>query len=246
MISHVTLCPFSPPDKNFEDDDSVDGGRSSSSSKGASLSGRKTVSMGSFRRPSSASGSKSAGQRRGGHVTRLSSGPRNVLCVVLTAFLSPCVQGGTALLLALWTRTTSSRPLRTSPPCRLDASLSPGRFLPLIGLTLLLFSPTDLLQQGGGGGHDQDPGRAVRRQAGLGAQSGGCKRTPASPELKVEGPALTLLRLFQLKKVRSLLLAGAADFDGFPQQLRLMEAAFKLSAKDLRSQVVREACITLG
>lgn len=50
----------------------------------------------------------------------------------------------------------------------------------------------------------------------------------------------------QLKKVRSLLLAGAAEFDGFLQQLRLMEAAFKLSAKDLRSQVVREACITLG
>lgn len=50
----------------------------------------------------------------------------------------------------------------------------------------------------------------------------------------------------QLKKLRSLLLAGAAEFDGFLQQLRLMEAAFKLSAKDLRSQVVREACITLG
>ncbi len=50
-----------PPDKNFEDDESVDGGRSSSSSKGASLSGRKTVSMGSFRRPAS---SKSAGQSR--------------------------------------------------------------------------------------------------------------------------------------------------------------------------------------
>uniref|UniRef100_A0A8C5BWC7 Cytoplasmic linker associated protein 1 n=1 Tax=Gadus morhua TaxID=8049 RepID=A0A8C5BWC7_GADMO len=49
-----------------------------------------------------------------------------------------------------------------------------------------------------------------------------------------------------LRKVRSLLLAGAVDYDGFPQQLRLMEAAFKLSAKDLRSQVVREACITLG
>lgn len=57
---------------------------------------------------------------------------------------------------------------------------------------------------------------------------------------------LNLLPVFQLKKVRSLLLAGAADFDGFLQQLRLMEAAFKLSAKDLRSQVVREACITLG
>ncbi|XP_027147202.1 CLIP-associating protein 1-like isoform X14 [Larimichthys crocea] len=54
------------------------------------------------------------------------------------------------------------------------------------------------------------------------------------------------LRVAALKRVRSLLLAGAAEFDGFLQQLRLMEAAFKLSAKDLRSQVVREACITLG
>uniref|UniRef100_H2L708 Cytoplasmic linker associated protein 1 n=1 Tax=Oryzias latipes TaxID=8090 RepID=H2L708_ORYLA len=54
------------------------------------------------------------------------------------------------------------------------------------------------------------------------------------------------LRVAALKKLRSLLLAGAAEFDGFLQQLRLMEAAFKLSAKDLRSQVVREACITLG
>uniref|UniRef100_A0A3Q3LSL6 Cytoplasmic linker associated protein 1a n=1 Tax=Mastacembelus armatus TaxID=205130 RepID=A0A3Q3LSL6_9TELE len=49
-----------------------------------------------------------------------------------------------------------------------------------------------------------------------------------------------------LKKVRSLMLAGATDYEGFPQQLRLLEAPFKLSAKDLRSQVVREACITLG
>lgn len=56
--------PLPPPDKNFEDDDSVDGGRSSSSSKGASQSGKKTVSMGSFRRPSSASSTKSAGQSR--------------------------------------------------------------------------------------------------------------------------------------------------------------------------------------
>ncbi|XP_075950965.1 CLIP-associating protein 1-B-like isoform X7 [Anarhichas minor] len=54
------------------------------------------------------------------------------------------------------------------------------------------------------------------------------------------------LRVAALKKVRSLLLAGAAEFDGFPQQLRLSEAALKLSAKDLRSQVVREACLTLG
>ncbi|XP_034160133.2 CLIP-associating protein 1a isoform X35 [Pangasianodon hypophthalmus] len=53
-------------------------------------------------------------------------------------------------------------------------------------------------------------------------------------------------RVTALKKVRSLLLAGAAEHEGFLQQLRLLEGAFKLSAKDLRSQVVREACITLG
>ncbi|XP_031653212.1 CLIP-associating protein 1a isoform X16 [Oncorhynchus kisutch] len=53
-------------------------------------------------------------------------------------------------------------------------------------------------------------------------------------------------RVVALKKVRSLLVAGALDYDSFPQQLRLLEAPLKLSAKDLRSQVVREACITLG
>ncbi|XP_072841338.1 CLIP-associating protein 1 isoform X1 [Pogona vitticeps] len=53
-------------------------------------------------------------------------------------------------------------------------------------------------------------------------------------------------RVAALKKIRSLLLAGAAEFDTFFQHLRLLDGAFKLSAKDLRSQVVREACITLG
>ncbi|XP_077176626.1 CLIP-associating protein 1 isoform X18 [Paroedura picta] len=53
-------------------------------------------------------------------------------------------------------------------------------------------------------------------------------------------------RVAALKKIRSLLLAGAAEYDTFFQHLRLLDGAFKLSAKDLRSQVVREACITLG
>nr|XP_014436370.1 CLIP-associating protein 1 isoform X22 [Pelodiscus sinensis] len=53
-------------------------------------------------------------------------------------------------------------------------------------------------------------------------------------------------RVAALKKIRSLLLAGAAEYDNFFQHLRLLDGAFKLSAKDLRSQVVREACITLG
>uniref|UniRef100_UPI00398F0BBF CLIP-associating protein 2-like isoform X3 n=1 Tax=Pristiophorus japonicus TaxID=55135 RepID=UPI00398F0BBF len=49
-----------------------------------------------------------------------------------------------------------------------------------------------------------------------------------------------------LKKIRSLLIAGAVEYDCFFQHLRLLEGAFKLSAKDLRSQVVREACITVA
>uniref|UniRef100_A0A672LM56 TOG domain-containing protein n=1 Tax=Sinocyclocheilus grahami TaxID=75366 RepID=A0A672LM56_SINGR len=53
-------------------------------------------------------------------------------------------------------------------------------------------------------------------------------------------------RTSALKKVRSLLVAGATDYDCFYQHLRLLDGAFKLSAKDLRSQVVREACITVA
>ncbi|XP_039536989.1 CLIP-associating protein 2 isoform X22 [Pimephales promelas] len=53
-------------------------------------------------------------------------------------------------------------------------------------------------------------------------------------------------RTSALKKIRSLLVAGAADYDCFYQHLRLLDGAFKLSAKDLRSQVVREACITVA
>uniref|UniRef100_A0A3B3CDS4 TOG domain-containing protein n=1 Tax=Oryzias melastigma TaxID=30732 RepID=A0A3B3CDS4_ORYME len=56
---NMVLSPMS--DKNFEDDDSVDGGRSSSSSKATSLSGRKVVSMGSFRRPASGRDGSAAG-----------------------------------------------------------------------------------------------------------------------------------------------------------------------------------------
>ncbi|XP_030644529.1 CLIP-associating protein 2 isoform X1 [Chanos chanos] len=53
-------------------------------------------------------------------------------------------------------------------------------------------------------------------------------------------------RTIALKKIRSLLVAGATDYDCFYQHLRLLDGAFKLSAKDLRSQVVREACITVA
>ncbi|XP_061787356.1 CLIP-associating protein 2 isoform X6 [Nerophis lumbriciformis] len=53
-------------------------------------------------------------------------------------------------------------------------------------------------------------------------------------------------RAIALKKIRSLLVAGATTYDCFYQHLRLLDGAFKLSAKDLRSQVVREACITVA
>ncbi|XP_063755425.1 CLIP-associating protein 2 isoform X27 [Eleginops maclovinus] len=53
-------------------------------------------------------------------------------------------------------------------------------------------------------------------------------------------------RAAAMKKIRSLLVAGATTYDCFYQHLRLLDGAFKLSAKDLRSQVVREACITVA
>ncbi|XP_039997800.1 CLIP-associating protein 1-B-like isoform X2 [Xiphias gladius] len=161
---NMVLSPVS--DKNFEDDDSVDGGRSLSSSKGASLSGRKTMSMGSFRRPASASSTKSAG--RDGS----SAGAVDEEDFIQAFEDVPTVQ------------IYSNR--------EVDEAMTKIR---------------DVLS---------DDKRDWE------------------------------LRVAALKKVRSLLLAGAAEFDGFLQQMRLMEAAFKLSAKDLRSQVVREACITLG
>ncbi|KAM4711204.1 CLIP-associating protein 1-B-like isoform 9-T9 [Anableps anableps] len=159
---NMLLSPLS--DKNFEDDESMDGGRSSS--KAASLSGRKAVSMGSFRRPSSASSSKSAG--RDGS----SAGAVDEEDFIQAFEDVPTVQ------------IYSNREVEEA-----------------------MMKIRDVLSD------DKKDWE---------------------------------LRVAALKKLRSLLLAGAAEFDGFLQQLRLMEASFKLSAKDLRSQVVREACITLG
>uniref|UniRef100_A0A3Q3J8E1 TOG domain-containing protein n=1 Tax=Monopterus albus TaxID=43700 RepID=A0A3Q3J8E1_MONAL len=141
-------------DKNFEDEDSVDGGRSSSSSSSkAPPSGRKTV-MSSVRRPSSATTAKPTGE--------IISLPSCAVCVQIY----------------------SNRELEDQLT-KIREVLSDDK-------------------------HDWEH------------------------------------RVVALKKVRSLMLAGVADYEGFPQQLRLLEAAFKLSAKDLRSQVVRETCITLG
>ncbi|XP_023711938.1 CLIP-associating protein 2 isoform X7 [Cryptotermes secundus] len=53
-------------------------------------------------------------------------------------------------------------------------------------------------------------------------------------------------RVDALKKVRSLLIAGAGNFDELYVHLRLLEPPFQTSVKDLRSQVVREACYTIA
>uniref|UniRef100_A0A8C7QTP4 Cytoplasmic linker associated protein 1 n=1 Tax=Oncorhynchus mykiss TaxID=8022 RepID=A0A8C7QTP4_ONCMY len=149
---------------NFEDDDSVDGGRSSSS-KGPS-SGKKTVSMGSFRRPSSASSTKSTGE------TAAAAGAVDEEDFIRAFEEVPAMQ---------------------------------------------LFSNREM----------EDAMTKIR-------------------EVLADDKRDWEHRVTALKKMRSLLLAGAVEFDGFSQQLRLTEAAFKMSSKDLRSQVVREACITLG
>uniref|UniRef100_A0A8B9LVR4 Cytoplasmic linker associated protein 1a n=1 Tax=Astyanax mexicanus TaxID=7994 RepID=A0A8B9LVR4_ASTMX len=133
--------------KNFDDEDSVDGGRSSSSSSKGFSSSRRGGNMGSMRRPSSASGPRAAGND-------------------------------------LKSSIYSSREFEDSFT-KIREVLSDDK-------------------------HDWEH------------------------------------RVAALKKVRSLILAGASEQEGFLQQIRLLEGAFKLSAKDLRSQVVREACITLG
>ncbi|XP_050407354.1 CLIP-associating protein 1 isoform X3 [Patella vulgata] len=53
-------------------------------------------------------------------------------------------------------------------------------------------------------------------------------------------------RIEVLKVVRSLVIHGATDHDEFYQSLRSLESSFNMAAKDLRSQVVREACITIA
>ncbi|XP_072542237.1 CLIP-associating protein 1a [Salminus brasiliensis] len=154
-------------DKNFDDEDSVDGGRSSSSSSSKCFSSnRRGGSMGSMRRPSSASGPRAAGKEGA------SAGAVDEEDFIKAFEDVPVVQ------------IYSSRELEDALT-KVREVLSDDK-------------------------HDWEH------------------------------------RVVALKKVRSLVLAGATEHESFLQQLRLLEGALKLSAKDLRSQVVREACITLG
>ncbi|XP_050524463.1 CLIP-associating protein 1 [Daktulosphaira vitifoliae] len=53
-------------------------------------------------------------------------------------------------------------------------------------------------------------------------------------------------RVESLKKIRSLVLIGTTKYEEFFNNLRYLEHSFQTSVKDLRSQVVRETCITIA
>ncbi|XP_075870062.1 CLIP-associating protein 1a isoform X9 [Nelusetta ayraudi] len=159
------MVPSSGSDKNFEDEDSVDGGRSSSSSSSKAPSGGRRTVVSSVRRPSSATTAKTPGKEAGAGAVDEEDFIKAFEDVPAAQFYSHR---------------------------ELEDQLSKIR---------------EMLSDDK---HDWEH------------------------------------RVVALKKVRSLMLAGAAEHEGFPQQLRLLEVPLKLSAKDLRSQVVREACITLG
>lgn len=52
--------------------------------------------------------------------------------------------------------------------------------------------------------------------------------------------------LLQLKKIRSLVIAGAPAHEEFLTSLKTLENPLQESIKDLRSQVTRETCITIA
>ena len=54
------------------------------------------------------------------------------------------------------------------------------------------------------------------------------------------------LRVDNLMMVRSLMVAGAGQYDEIHQCLKTLEYPFESCVKDLRSQVVRECCITIA
>jgi len=52
--------------------------------------------------------------------------------------------------------------------------------------------------------------------------------------------------MYQLKHIRSVLCCDAVDVSELHQQLRSLDVGLHVSVKNLRSQVVREACITIA
>ncbi|XP_076652996.1 CLIP-associating protein isoform X3 [Halictus rubicundus] len=53
-------------------------------------------------------------------------------------------------------------------------------------------------------------------------------------------------RTENMKKLRSIVIAGGMNYENFMECLKSMQRSFEVACTDLRSQVVREACITLA
>ncbi|XP_069119550.1 CLIP-associating protein 1-like isoform X10 [Argopecten irradians] len=53
-------------------------------------------------------------------------------------------------------------------------------------------------------------------------------------------------RLDMMKNLRGVMIAGGAQHDDFHSLLRTLEPCMSMAVKDLRSQIVREACVTLA
>lgn len=51
---------------------------------------------------------------------------------------------------------------------------------------------------------------------------------------------------FKVKSIRSVIVAGGMEYDDFQQSMRSLDVSLITSVKDLRSQIVRETCITLA
>lgn len=52
--------------------------------------------------------------------------------------------------------------------------------------------------------------------------------------------------LLQMKKLRAIIIAGGTNYENFLENLKNVQRPFEVACTDLRSQVVREACITLA
>ena len=53
-------------------------------------------------------------------------------------------------------------------------------------------------------------------------------------------------RVSSLKELRAVIQSEAVDYQNFVSHLRSLEIPYQSALKDLRSQVVREACVTLA
>lgn len=59
-------------------------------------------------------------------------------------------------------------------------------------------------------------------------------------------PVLFLNIQLQLKTLRAVIIGGGLDYSDFSEEVREMQAALHTSVKDLRSQLCREACVTIA